>query len=188
MGLEYKDMTGREIKAGNYVAYAATVRRSADMRVGLVLALARTKKSQPRYNYITKSNEEFIEPKIKIVYATYQTRSKKNEDGHFISLTASWEVQRTSTIARLDNVLIVSPVSFDPKMREVLEKAANEYGTPVVETVDIHAQIKALIRENGIGKVAVAFDELQERYEPEQVQQTSEVVQSSGNVVDGNPA
>lgn len=162
MGLIYKDMTGRKIEVGNFIAFAVAVRRRADLRVGIVLELTQTKTQRTRYNYTNHVQEAYDEPKVKILSAEFSNEYTLKDDGKYVMTPAAWHEGRVSTLANLSNMMLVSPTVFDPVMRNVLIQGAVKRGVVPLDTVDIKGQIRGMILENGIEKVAVAFDEMQE--------------------------
>lgn len=194
MGLEYKDLTGRDIQVGNYIAFSATSGRAAIMRIGMVIALTKNSVRQNRYNYTTKEYEKYDEPKVKMLRVSFREQYvldannelAKDAEGNIKKLGPAWQADGCSTVAKLNHMLIVSPSGFDNQMITALTTGAAKHGVVPLETIDIKRQIKNLIAENGIENVAVAFDEQQENHA--KVQQTSEVVHSSGDVLTDYPA
>lgn len=153
MGLIYKDMCGRNIVPGSIVSFATTSGRSADLRIALVVGLSEMKGYGASIKFISfyGRTEQMDADGVYL----------RDVNGHYVHGPPNWTTYGQSTTSKLSNTMIVSKSILPQNLQEALEKLAKEKNVELVETADLNGQLRSLIIENGIEKVAVAFDEMQ---------------------------
>lgn len=88
---QYKDLFGREIKVGDYIAYAALDGRCAVLRAGQVIELTKG----------TVNGDEKKTPKVKVKSAYFGV------DCHATSMKHRWVRQKNVTLGFLDRLIVV---------------------------------------------------------------------------------
>lgn len=98
LAVKHKDVTGIDIKVGDYVVYFVQQSRRADLRIGKVLELKTRKGGYYQYDPITQKHTTSDTPTLKVVCTSLNSTPGQPQ---------KWVKGHTSTLQRTDNFFVV---------------------------------------------------------------------------------
>lgn len=136
MGM-HKDATGRQIKKGDYIAYATANRSSSGLKFGAVIRLKSKDVEHNNYDYSVKPPQ--LITRVETIHSMSIISADKTSsyDPNTQTYTHKWVIQgkhdeerpaRVQSIERLERVILLNPDQMEPDAKELLDRELHERG------------------------------------------------------------